>query len=159
LRSINPEEATALLRRSTSTGSVVAAPHPLPEQVAVKETPSGAPQVLDAADKNLEQHVQDAVTVVGHVARLSWTTAHNAVNIECQGPESTGLLIWVPPAAVPKLKEALGEDFEQKLAGAKIQIRGRLLKYGGTKAEWKNRLQMTFDNKDKFKILSEDPNN
>jgi DNA/RNA endonuclease YhcR with UshA esterase domain len=159
LRSPTPEEVTALLRRLTAIGSVVAAPQPSPEQVAIKETSSGGSQVLDAADKNLAQHVQDAVSVVGHVARVSWTTAHNAVNIEFEGPESAGLLIWVSPSAVPKLKEALGEDFEQKLAGAKVQIRGRVLKYGGTKSEWKNRLQITFDNKDNIKILSDDANN
>ena len=110
--------------------------------------------MLDAADKNLAQHQQENVTVAGSVARLSWTTAHNAVNIEFEGPESASLLIWVSPSAIPKLKEALGDDFEQKLTGAKLQIHGRLLKYGGLKADWKNRLQITFDNKDNIQILS-----
>jgi hypothetical protein len=159
LRSLNPEQATALLRRMTTTGSVVAAPTPLPEQVAVKDVSSSSSQVLDAADKNLAQHLQEAVTIVGRVAHVSWTAAHNAVNIEFEGPESTGLMIWVSPPNVKKLKDALGDDFEQKLMGAKVQINGRLLKYGGTKADWKNKLQISFDNKDNIQILSSDDKN
>ena len=93
---------------------------------------------------------------MGNVARVSWTAAHNALNIEMEGPESTSLLIWVSPRNVPKLKQALGDDFEQKLNGAKLQVRGRLMKYGGAKADWKNRLEITFDNKDNIKILSDD---
>src|SRR5262249_46473808 len=84
--------------------------------------------------------------------------AHNAVNIEFEGPESAGLMIWVSPPNVKKLKDALGDDFEQKLKGAKVQVNGRLLKYGGTKADWKNKLQISFDNKDNIQILPSDGN-
>jgi serine/threonine protein kinase len=159
LRSLNPEEATDLLRRLTTTGSVVAAPQPLPEVVAISAKSQNDSAVLDAADKNLAQHLQEDVTIAGRVARLSWTATHNAVNIEFEGPESSSLMIWVPPTMLPKLKESLGEDFEQKLTGAKVQMRGRLLKYGGAKSDWKNRLQMTFGNTADIKILSGDGNN
>jgi serine/threonine protein kinase len=159
LRSLSPEETTVLLRGLTATESVVEAPQPQPEQVTAKEKASSDSQVLDAADKDLAQHLQEAVTLVGQVAHVSWTTAHNAVNIELEGPESTGVLIWVSPPNVKKLKEALGDDFEQKLAGAKIQISGRLLKYGGLKSDWKNKLQLSFDNKDNIKILKSDESN
>jgi serine/threonine protein kinase len=155
LRNLNPEEAVAYLRTLAATGAIVTAPASSPEQVAIHQAPQSAAIVLDAGGQNLTQHFQETVTIVGHVQQVSWTSGRDGLNIELEGPESLGVLIWVAPTEMRKLVDALGPDFEQKLHRAKLQIRGRLLKYGGLKPEWKGRLQITFDSKDNIKIVSD----
>jgi hypothetical protein len=85
--------------------------------------------------------------------------AHTGLNIEFDGPEKSSLMIWVSPKSLPKLKEVLGEDFEQKLNGAKREVHEKLAKYAGSNAPWVHRLQISFENIDQFKILSVNGNN
>jgi tetratricopeptide (TPR) repeat protein len=105
----------------------------------------------------LQAHLGSSVTIEGRVRAVSFTTAQNALNVELAGPEPSSLLVWIPPNVYTEFAKVFGEDPTAALMNRTIRASGPLNKYGGRKADWKNRLQITLDDPPDLTILPTDP--
>jgi hypothetical protein len=133
------------------------------QRIASVHTPSSLPAtrpdgpVIRAYDvPALQKHLGRSVTVEGRVRGVSFTTAHNALNIELAGPEARALLVWIPPDSYVKFAKEFGEDPTALLMNRSIRVSGRLSEYGGRRAGWKDRLQITLDDPSQLSILATD---
>ena len=102
----------------------------------------------------LLSHLGNEVTVEGHVQNVTFTAAGNAMNVEFAGPNDHALLVWVPQSPYLKLVAVLGPNPDQALKDRTIRVTGLLAYYGGKRAAWKERLQLTLGDPSKLLLVA-----
>jgi hypothetical protein len=65
-------------------------------------------------------------------------------------------VLGVSPKSYAKVAKELGQDPTALLIDRSIRVSGRLSEYGGKRADWKDRLQITLDDPSQLSILSGD---
>jgi hypothetical protein len=145
-RSLAPEQIEAALTvhaSPTLERAAVVAPPIAAAVIAPATRPVG---VIDATDvQELSTRLDKPVVVQGVVLSAKLTTRGDALNIDFNGPDGMRLFCWVPPPAMAKFQAALGPNFEATLPGREIIAKGVLARYGGRRAEWKQRVQLTLN--------------
>ena len=161
VRSLRPEELTAALNTPypgmddplplMPTNLVTTSP------LSISATMGAQFSALNAEDvPALKARLGDEVTLEGRVRSVTLVFARNAANIELEGPDDAGVLVWVSWILYPKLTARLGEDLSAVLTGRTIRVTGRLGMYAGRSPELKNRVQLSLDDPAKFVILPSD---
>jgi hypothetical protein len=114
----------------------------------------GAVEATDLA--KLRDLLNQQAIVVGRVISINWTVAHNALNVEFDGPDETRMMLWVKPAKLSLFKQIAGDDFEKSLPGATIKILGKIEAFGAPRSRpaWKDRLEIQFDDAAQFQLLA-----
>jgi len=164
VRSLHPDELAAVLgtrlpetpeiQPLTPTNIVTTAPVPV-VAVGLASTTHTDPSALRAEDiPVLLSHLGTEVTVEGPVRDVMFTAAGNAMDIEFAGPDDRALLIWVPPATYSKLIAVLGQNPNRMLNDHTVRVTGHLAKYGGYRAAWKERIQITLDDPSKLLLVA-----
>jgi len=105
----------------------------------------------------LMAHLGHMVAIDGRVRAVSFTTAHDAINIELAGPDVGSLLVWVSPDSYVKFTKEFGQNPEALLINHSIRVSGRLSRYAGRRPDWKDRLQMTLDDPSQISIVGDEP--
>ena len=135
--------------------SVVAAP-----TTAVVSTATSAPAGvrIDAKDHNLlAAHLDSGVTVFGTVHAAAWSTNGSVFNMSFEKDEQHSLLIVVFPKNRAAFESAFGGDIEKAFTGKTVEIRGKLVPYGGRVDAWKERPQIIMSSPNQLTMLATKP--
>ena len=122
----------------------------------VVSTASSTPARLriDATDHNLlAAHLDSGVTVFGTVRTASWTTNGSVCNVDFEKDDGHSLLVVVFSKNRAAIEKALGGDIEKALTGKPIELKGKLVAYGGRVEAWKNRPQMVLTSPGQLRLL------
>jgi hypothetical protein len=123
--------------------------------VRLASADSPDPNALHAEDiPVLVSHLGHEVIVEGRVRGVTLTAAGKAMDIEFDGPSDRALLIWVPQGTYPKLMAVLGQNPGRTLKDQIIRVTGQLAHYGGFRAAWKERLQITLEDPSKLLLVA-----
>jgi serine/threonine protein kinase/WD40 repeat protein len=110
---------------------------------------------IDAKDHNqLAAHLESGVTVFGKVHAAAWSTNGSVFNMSFEKDEQHSLLIVVFPKSRAVFESAFGGDIEKAFTGKTVEIRGKLVPYGGRVIGWKERLQIVLNSPNQLKILA-----
>ncbi len=143
MRSLSPEDFPSSV---TGSGTEISVFKQLPLSEAPPASLPAHNGPLNATDITaLTGMMGRHVVVSGIVDSVSWTTAHNALNVEFEGPDETRLMCWLPPAALLRFTTAFGKDFDVAIAHHAIIVSGTVGTYGGRKEGWRRRLPITLD--------------
>jgi hypothetical protein len=164
-RSLSPDQLSAALNPQTASDGTTALPAaapvvqlaPPPAETVTKTAASTAP--LDAANlEELAARLGTVVVVRGTIQAVTWTAAHNSVNLEFTAPDDKRRLIaWIPPQALGAFKAALKGVRLDDLQGRQVEMTGGLLRYAGRRADWRQRLQVVLTKPAQLQVLPSKP--
>jgi DNA-binding beta-propeller fold protein YncE len=113
---------------------------------------------IDAQDHNqLAAHLESGVTVFGKVHAAAWSANGSIFNMSFEKDEQHSLLIVVFPKSRAAFESAFGGDIEKAFSGKTVEIRGKLVAYGGRDAAWKERPEIILSSPNQLKILAARP--
>jgi hypothetical protein len=164
-RSLSPDQLIAALNQPMAPGGTTPPPAAAATvQLAAPpaETSTDAPaktHVLDAANTDeLATRLGTSVDVRGTIQTVTWTVAHNALNIEFTGPDDKRRMMgWIPPQALGTFTAALKGVRIDDLTGREVEIKGSLVRYSGRRTNWMQRFQVSLTAPSQFQLLPVKP--
>ncbi|PWU10640.1 MAG: hypothetical protein C5B50_25105, partial [Verrucomicrobia bacterium] len=93
----------------------------------------------------------------GTVHAAAWSTNGSVFNMSFEKDEQHSLLIVVFPKSRAAFESAFGGDIEKAFAGKTVEIRGKLVPYGGRVDAWKERPQIILSSPTQLSMLGATP--
>jgi DNA/RNA endonuclease YhcR with UshA esterase domain len=125
-----------------------------PAPVAAAQPSAPAGPRIDATDHvELAAHVDSDVTVFGTVRTAVWSGNASIFNIDFETNDEHGLLVVIFPRSRAVFESAFGADLEVALTGKAIEVKGKLINYGGKIEAWKNRRQIILTSPNQLRLL------
>ncbi len=109
---------------------------------------------IDAKDqKLLAAHLDSGVTVFGTVRTAAWTTNGSVLNMDFEKDDEHALLVVLFPKNRAAFESVLGADIGKALTGKAIELKGKLVAYGGKVQAWKDRPQIVLSSPGQLRLL------
>ena len=118
---------------------------------ATEPTTQGAAIAASETD-TIKGKMGETVTLEGEVESASWSKSGAVMNVMFKDAGDDGVMITIFKSSREKLDAAFDGDAAAKLAGAKVQVTGKVESYGGKKESWKGRPQIVVNAPEQIKI-------